>query len=73
MIKRRAKVAEGGGRKRRRAVATRIINDVKGVNRVVYDATSNLPGTIEFGLSSKLPWRRRPDPKWLSITSYGKL
>ena len=48
MIKRRAKVAEGGGRKRRRAVATRIINDVKGMNRVVYDATSNLPGTMSW-------------------------
>ena len=29
-------------------VMNRIVNEVKGVNRVMYDLTSKPPGTIEF-------------------------
>jgi hypothetical protein len=29
-------------------VATRIINEVRGINRVTYDITSKPPGTIEW-------------------------
>ena len=36
-------------------VSNRIINEVKGINRVVYDITSKPPGTIEAAVAKLDP------------------
>lgn len=41
--------------------ATRIINEARGINRVVRDITGKPPGTIEWGQAIKRPFKQQRD------------
>ena len=48
------------------------MNNVKGINRVVYDITSKPPGTIELDNEFKIKIILKNKSKIVSLTAYSK-